>query len=593
MFLIILFAFLAGIVTILSPCILPLLPIVLSGTVSGGKRRPLGIITGFVASFTVFTLSLSALVQALGISPDLLRWIAAGVIIAFGLIMVIPPFKTVFMRLVSRLASRGMSAQQNISNKGFVSGLTLGVSLGLVWTPCVGPIMASVISLALSSTVDLGSVFITLSYSLGTAVPLFIIMRGGKSLMNRFSFFKKHSNTIQKVFGVLMLLTGLAILTGFDRQFQTSILTAFPGYGQGLTKIEDQGFINNAIAKRNNDLLKTTPTPEPGGNVSAGGTAPAAPTAKPARDTYEAQTHSLYDAITMGGPWINSAPINPSSLRGKVVLIDFWTYSCINCIRTLPYLTAWDKKYRGQGLVIIGVHSPEFAFEHETSNVKQAVKDFGIEYPVVQDNKFAIWRAFNNHYWPAHYFFNKSGELVSMHFGEGAYAESEQLIQKLLGESGPLAANEIKSTLSTTAGKTPETYLGYNRASSFASPDAGIQDTSHNYSLPSRLQKNQWALSGPWTQTAENIVARGGSTLELSFHAQKVYLVLGPADTGPAGEITVTVNGKAVNTADIKNGKLELKMYRLYELYNGDKPIDGLLRLKTTGPLKAYAFTFG
>ncbi len=593
MFLLILFAFLAGIVTILSPCILPLLPIVLSGTVSGGKTRPLGIITGFVVSFTVFTLSLSALIQALGISPDLLRWIASGVIIAFGLIMVIPPFKNVFMRLASRLASQGMSAQQNIPNKGFVSGLTLGVSLGLVWTPCVGPIMASVISLALSSSVDLGSVFITLAYSLGTAVPLFIIMQGGKSLMNRFSFFKKHSNTIQKVFGVLMLLTGLAILTGFDRRFQTSILTAFPGYGQGLTKIEDQGFINNVITQRNNELLKTTPTPKPAGDVAKGETPTAAPTAKPARDTHEAQTSSVYDAITMGGPWINSAPIKPSSLRGKVVLIDFWTYSCINCIRTLPYLKAWDKKYRDQGLVIIGVHSPEFAFEHETANVKQAVKDFGIEYPVVQDNDFAIWRAFNNHYWPAHYFFNKSGELVHMHFGEGAYAESEQHIQKLLGESGPLATDEIRSTLSTTAGKTSETYLGYRRASNFASPDAGIQDTLHNYSLPAHLQKNQWALSGPWTQTAENIVAQGGSTLELSFHAQKVYLVLGPADTGQAGKITVTVNGKAVDTADIKNGILDLETYRLYELYNGDKPIDGLLRLKTTGSLKAYAFTFG
>jgi cytochrome c biogenesis protein CcdA/thiol-disulfide isomerase/thioredoxin len=564
--LLILFAFLAGIVTILSPCILPLLPIVLSGTVSGGKTRPLGIITGFMASFTVFALSLSALVKALGISADIMRWIAAGVIIAFGLIMVIPQFKNAFMRLASRLASRGMSAQQNVPHKGFASGLALGVSLGLVWTPCVGPIMASVISLALGSSVDLGSVFITLAYSMGTAIPLFIIMQGGKSLLNRFSFFKTHGNAVQKVFGVLMLLTGIAILTGFDRRFQTGILTAFPGYGQGLTAIEDKGFINEALARRNNER-------------------PATPA--------EAQTKAMYDAIAMGGPWINSAPITPSSLRGKVVLIDFWTYSCINCIRTLPYLKAWDEKYRGQGLVIIGVHSPEFAFEHETPNVKQAVKDFGIEYPVVQDNDFAVWRAFSNRYWPAHYFFSKSGELVHMHFGEGAYAESERLIQKLLGESGSLAADEIESTVPTTMNPTPETYLGYGRARNFAGPDAGITDRVHTYSLPARLQKDQWALSGPWLQTAENIVAQGGSVLELSFHAQKVYLVLGPADTGWTGTIMVTVNGKAVTTADIRNGILELKKYGLYELYNGDAPADGLLRLETTGPLKAYAFTFG
>ncbi|MEJ2664548.1 MAG: cytochrome c biogenesis protein DipZ [Spirochaetia bacterium] len=593
MFLLLLFAFLAGIVTVLSPCILPLLPIVLSGSVSGGKRRPLGIITGFILSFTVFTLSLAALVQLLGISADVLRWIAAGIIIAFGLVIVIPFLKNAFTRLASKLASRGMSAQQNIKSKGFLSGLTLGVSLGLVWTPCVGPIMASVISLALSSSVDLGSVFITLAYAIGTAIPLFFIMQGGKTLLNKFSFFKKHSESIQRVFGVLMLLTGIAIFTGLDRQFQTAILTAFPTYGQGLTKIEDQGFINNAIKNRNNRLLDATPTPSPAGDAARGQTVAAAPTPKPAQDTYEAQKSSLYDAITMGGTWINSKPINPATLRGKVVLIDFWTYSCINCIRTLPYLTAWDKKYRDQGLVIIGVHSPEFAFERETANVKQAVEQFGIHYPVVQDNDFAVWKAFHNRYWPAHYFFNKSGELVHKHFGEGDYENSEKLIQKLLGEKSTLVTNEIKSTISTTREKTPETYLGYRRASSLASPDAGITDKEHFFSFPLHLKQDEWALYGSWIQAAENIIARGKSELELSFHAQKVYLVLGPTQKGEAGTITVTVNGKRVDTGDVKNGILTLKGYRLYELYSGDKPIDGLLRLKTSGPLRAYAFTFG
>jgi cytochrome c biogenesis protein CcdA/thiol-disulfide isomerase/thioredoxin len=570
MILLLLFAFLAGIVTILSPCILPLLPIVLSGTTGGGKARPWGIITGFVVSFTAFTLALTALVSLLGISADILRWIAGAFVIAFGLIMIIPPLKNLFTRLASRAVSGGVGPQEGPAKTGYWSGLALGVSLGLVWTPCVGPIMASVIALALTTTVDLGSVLITLFYSLGTAVPLFIIMQGGRTLLKKVPFLSRNSERIQRVFGVLMIFTGLAVVIGWDRQFQTMILNAFPGYGTGLTSIENQAFISNAITSREN-------------NLNSEGTPGSVP----------ANAAALDAALQLGGTWINSQPLGAAGLEGKVVLIDFWTYSCINCIRTFPYLKAWDVAYRDKGLVIIGVHSPEFAFEREEANVRRAVADFDLAYPVVQDNDYKIWSAFHNLYWPAHYFFDRTGNLVSRHAGEGGYEESEKLIQTLLATSGALASGNISPTLPTTLDRTPETYLGSLRVENFRSLEAGAVGEAQDYSIPENLPRDGWALAGKWIREQENIRALGQGALALNFRAQKVYLVLGPAEGSAPPEISVTVDGSAVNTVDVKDGKLKFDTYRLYVLYDGAAEISGVLKVETSGPLKAYAFTFG
>lgn len=561
MLILILFAFLAGVVTVLSPCILPVLPVILSGSAGGGKARPIGIISGFIISFTVFTLTLSAIVSALGISADILRWIAAVLILIFGLVMVVPPLKKAFMSLASRLAAR--DSQKPGKGNGYFSGLILGLSLGLVWTPCVGPIMASVITLALTASVDFGSVLITVAYSFGTAIPLFLIMIGGRTLLQKHPFFTKHSEKIHKGFGILMLVAAIAIFSGLDRQFQTFILDAFPGYGSGLTAIEDQEFIKEELEKMQSVQVD---------------------------DTEEVIS---YSTLKEGGPWINSEAIDPEGLKGKVVLIDFWTYSCINCIRTLPYLTAWDRKYRENGLVIIGVHSPEFAFEKEEDNVRDAVNDFNIEYPVVLDNEFKIWRSFHNRYWPAHYFFDKNGKLVYQHFGEGKYEESERMIQQLLNEAETsLVSKDIISTYPTTQGRTPETYLGFRRAENFASPEEVVKNETGIYSIPENLLQNNWALSGKWIIGSENITADGAGMLEIYFNAKDVYLVLGPV-TDDIPQITVTVDNVPVNTTDIDNGALELDTYRLYELFRGESAVKGLLRLETKGPVNAYAFTFG
>ncbi len=562
------FAFLAGIVTILSPCILPVLPVVLGSSAGGGKARPWGVVTGFIASFTVFTLTLSALVQALHFDPDLLRWIAAGLITLFGLVLVIPFLKDGFMRAATAISGRfALQASPQFGKKtpsGFFSGLLLGASLGLVWTPCVGPIMASVVSLALSQTVDAGSIFITLAYSAGTAVPLFLILQGGRSLLNRFPFFTRHSGAIQRIFGVLMLVTGIAILAGWDRGVETWLLKTFPNYGAGLTAIENQKVVREQLERRMG--LSTADT--------ASSQVPVAPF-----------SHA-------SGVWINSPPLTMASLRGKVVLVDFWTYSCINCLRTLPYLKAWYQKYNDKGLVIVGVHSPEFAFEHKESNVRQAVKDLGVTWPVVQDNKFGIWNAFHNHYWPAEYLFDKEGNLVESHFGEGGYAATERNIQKLLGTHETLAATTIPSTLPQSDDRTPETYLGWARASGFVGTGPLAPDQFAHYAIPQGMTTSQWALSGEWRVGKQIVESRGPASLTLKFRAQKVYLVINPIKNAPKTAF-VSVDGQAVTTADVHQGLLELDHDRLYELYAGSKEISGTLQVKFPGPVKIFSFTFG
>ncbi len=383
MIILIAFAFLAGIITILSPCILPILPIVLSGSF-GSKRKPLGIVVGFVLSFTLFTLFLSVLVKATGISADALRSLSIIIILIFGISLILPQFQVFMERLFSRLSGK-FAVKGN--HEGFHGGVFIGLSLGLVWTPCVGPIIASVITLAATSSVNFAAFFITLSYALGTAIPMLAIMIGGRSLFQKIPWLLPNTGKIKKVFGVLMILTAIGIFFNIDRKFQVFILDKFPSYGTGLTKIEE----NSAVKDQLNNIFQDGSKNSTGQTTTLGNYGPA-------------------PEIIPGGEWINSEPLQISSLRGKVVLVDFWTYTCINCIRTLPYLKDWNEKYRDKGLVIIGVHSPEFEFEKNVNNLNKAISDYEITYPVVQDNNFSTWSAYSNRYWPAKYLIDKDGE---------------------------------------------------------------------------------------------------------------------------------------------------------------------------------------
>src|SRR3989344_5062044 len=369
MLLLIVFAFLAGVVTILSPCILPVLPIVLAGSVGEGRRRPFGIVTGFVLSFTIFTLFLTTIVKATGISADSLRLVSVVVVFTLGLSLILPRLQALTERLFSKISKFSPK-----SGQGFSGGLILGLGLGLLWTPCVGPIIASVISLALTGSVNLAAFAITLAFSLGTAIPMFIVISTGRSVLGRL---QPYSSFIQKTFGVLMILTAIAIYFNLDRKFQTYVLQVFPKYGAGLTQLED-----NPGVKRQLDQLRTTPMP----------------TDKIGRPMNEFTDSQLSDyspapELIPGGEWFNlpagRQAVSIQDLRGKVVLVDFWTYTCINCIRTLPYLKSWHEKYSEKGLVIIGVHTPEFEFEKNPANVQKAIADFGLKYYVMQDKDYS------------------------------------------------------------------------------------------------------------------------------------------------------------------------------------------------------------
>lgn len=531
------FAFLGGIVTILSPCILPILPIILSGTVEEGKKRPLGIILGFVLSFTFFTLFLSSLVKATGLSADFLRNISVFILIGFGLSLLIPNFQKFIELLFSRIS--GVVSKGNKGN-GFIGGLFIGLSLGLLWTPCVGPILASIITLAATSTVTLNAIIITLAYSLGTAIPMFLIMYGGRNLLNKVTWLSKNTNKIQKGFGVLMIITALAIYLNFDRKFQAYILEKFPNYGIGLTKLED-----NKIVK---DELKNLENKEE--NIL---------------DDLKNNFNPIAPELIEGGQWFNSEPLKLLKLRGKVVLIDFWTYTCINCIRTLPYLKSWHEKYKDKGLVIIGIHTPEFEFEKNPENVKKAIDDFELKYPIMQDNDYATWKAYNNRYWPAKYFIDKDGKIRSKHFGEGAYDESEELIQKLLQETGTLSKEmPVNNPEYNILAKTPETYLGTIR----------------------KVDNKDLVFQGAWEFESERAKPAKGSNLEYIYEAKDVFLVMG-SEKNTSGKIKVFLDNKFLR-------EIEVKEYRLYEIIKLEKFGKYKLRLEFLDDnLELYAFTFG
>jgi len=533
-----LFAFLAGLVTILSPCIFPILPVILASSVTdtASRRRPYGIVTGFVLSFTFFTLFLSVLVKAFGVPAEILRTISIVVIAGFGVSLLSARVQKIIESLFSRLANLTPTTS---GKGGFGGGVLIGLSLGLLWTPCVGPILASVISLAVAGTVTFSALILTFAYSLGTAIPMLMIIRGGQQLIAKVPWLSKNTVKIQKAFGVVMILTAIGIYAGVDRSFQTYFINKFPNYGTGLTKVED----NATVLSQLEDVTKP--------KISLG------------------NKQSLAPELILGGKWFNlpkgteTRGLPLSDLKGKVVIVDFWTYTCINCQRTLPYLKAWYEKYHGQGLEIIGVHAPEFEFEKDPENVEKAIADFGIKYPVMQDNEFATWKAYQNHYWPAKYFIDKDGFVRYTHFGEGAYDESEKVIQELLKETGVEVSEELDTPTYQTYGRTPETYLGANRSD----PSSGVK------------------MVGTWTIGEEFASPPPNGELLMNFDAKNVYLVMRPEE-GPT-KVQVYLDGEMVKTVTVTEDGL----YTLVEL-----PTEGRHQLRLVfpdGKIELYAFTFG
>lgn len=529
-------------------------------------------IVGFVASFTFFTLFLSTLVRLIGIPATALRQVSTFILAILGLTLLVPKVQLVVEQLFSRIAQFTPNSQKRA---GFAGGVVIGFSLGLLWTPCVGPILASVISLAITGTVTVQAAIITLAYSLGTAIPMFAIMLTGSAALRKVPWLVRNTANIRKGFGVLMILTAIGIFFSIDRRFQAWILQTFPQYGVGLTKFED-----NEPVKQRLKNLREPPVDE----TMIG---------KPVSQLTQPKG-ILAPALIPGGEWFNSLPLQLSDLRGKLVLIDFWTYSCINCQRTLPYLRTWWNKYQNQGLVIIGVHSPEFEFEKKPSNVGQAIADFKLEYPVMQDNDFATWRAYQNRYWPAKYLIDKDGYIRYTHFGEGNYDETEMMIQELLQEAGaPVSADTIENSPYQIYARTPELYLGYSRIQYLASPERLLRDKPARYSSPDKLSANLFGFEGEWTIRQEYASPSKGSQLYLNFDSKEVFLVARPTDN--VGTIKVYLDGQMqAFGADNNDGVVTIDSDRLYKLIELDDPDRHELRIEFEDDnVEVYAFTFG
>lgn len=435
------FALLSGLMTVLSPCILPLLPIVLTST-AGGRRRPLGIVAGLVVSFSLATLLLARWIGTLALSANTLRSAAVFVIGLMGLTLLIPALNRAVERALSRLTTRLPHART--SGDGVGQGLLIGLSLGLLWVPCAGPILAAIIALTATQSVTANAVAVVVAYAVGAALPLLGIAYGGRSLVQRTQGLARRPLPMQRAFGLVMILTALLVALNVDQSASRWAANLLPeSWSTRLTAWERSPQVADQLdgLRPAESTAPAAPAPTPSaaqGGDSPSQTAtlppppPAAPTATPlvALDT-------LGPAPELRGiaHWINSEPLTLESLRGKVVLVEFWTFGCINCQRTLPYVTTWYDTYKDEGFVVIGVHTPEFAYEYETANVEQAVAEHGIGYPVAQDNEFKTWRAYDNHYWPAHYFIDAEGNIRYLHIGEGKYEESELVIQQLLAEA--------------------------------------------------------------------------------------------------------------------------------------------------------------
>lgn len=557
------FAFISGLITIFAPCIWPLLPIVLSATTSGGHKKPLGITLGIVTSFTFFTLSLSYILKIIPFDPEILRLFAVVVIGVLGLTLVIPKLSAYLEGVVSKFSqviNQRLQRSGQTQSTGFGSGFITGFALGLIWTPCAGPILATIATLASTQAVNWQIVLVTLAYVTGVGIPLFGFALLGRRIFTKSRLLNKYTGRVQQVFGVIMILTAVAIFTNYDKFLQAKLLDTFPGYANFVVDLESNPNVKQELQqlKNSNQSLFTQPS-DSSSVLPVLGKAP--------------------DFVGINH-WLNSEPLTLSALRGKVVLIDFWTYTCINCIRTLPHITAWDEAYKEQGLVVVGVHTPEFEFEKDTDNVKQAIAQYDIQYPVAQDNDYRTWRAYDNHYWPAHYLIDAQGQVRYISFGEGDYDKIEQAIKDLLLEAGIRNIGNVTNTNVTTETVegvlTPETYLGSARANQVKTP---------------------FTLIGDWDVQSEYIESINDSAVEIQFTAEKVFLVISPQTVN--NQIRVVLDGQVIDPTvagnDIKNGQVQLDMERLYnlvDLKNGAGTHTLRLEFEDSG-IKAFAFTFG
>ncbi|MFC3207729.1 cytochrome c biogenesis protein DipZ [Aquamicrobium soli] len=580
-------AYLAGVLTIVSPCILPVLPFVFARTDKPFVQNGLPMLAGMALTFALVA-SLAAVAGGWAVEAN--RWgrIAAMALLAlFGLTLLLPGLSARLTRpLVDLGAKLSLSAEQG-KRGGVWSSLLLGVATGLLWAPCAGPVLGLILTGAALQGANAQTSLLLAAYAAGAATSLALALLIGGRVFAAMKRSLGIGEWIRRGLGAAVLAAVVAIALGLDTGFLTNVSLA------GTTKLE-QGLLDRF------NVASGSGAPQNGETTVAMQPQALSTEALPVEGTFP----SLGGAIE----WLNSPPLTPQALKGKVVLVDFWTYSCINCLRALPYVRAWADKYKDQGLVVIGVHTPEFAFEKNVDNVRKAAADLGVTYPVAIDNNYTVWRAFNNQYWPAHYFIDAEGRIRHHHFGEGEYDQSERVIQQLLAEANgkPMSGDlvSVKATGAEAASDwnevaSPETYVGYSRAENFISPGGAVSDEAHAYSVGNPAL-NEWGLSGNWTVGKEQAVLNeAGGGIVYRFHARDLHLVLGPAADGKPVRFRVTIDGKAPGNdhgmdTDAE-GQGTVTGQRLYQLIRQGGAIrDRTFEIRFLDPgVSAYAFTFG
>jgi cytochrome c biogenesis protein CcdA/thiol-disulfide isomerase/thioredoxin len=571
-------AFIGGLLTIISPCILPVLPFVFSRADQPFRRSGLPLLAGMAVTFAgvaaLATYAGSWIVRANQIG----RWLAIVIFAIMGLALLFPAIAEFISRPFVRIGDR---VQRDAGAKpGIGKSLLLGFSTGLLWAPCAGPILGLILTGAAIQGVSAHSVFLLLAFALGAGASLALALLAGNKV---FALMKRSLGAeewIRRGLGVAVLAGVIAIAFGWD----TGILRRLSlGSTSGVEQTLLERFHPIAYARSSET----------------------APAATQVQLTNEGSMPGLDGAVA----WLNSPALKTKELRGKVVVVDFWTYSCINCLRSVPYVEAWSEKYKNDGLVVIGVHTPEFAFEKDKGNVTKAVQDLKITYPVAIDSDYAIWKAFNNQYWPAHYFIDAQGNIRYHHFGEGKYAESEEVIQQLLKEknaglktSGFVQVNASGSQAAADVNdvQSPETYIGYSRQKSYVSPEKIKQDSDAVYTAPARLHVNDWGLAGKWKVSDEHAtLSAAPGKIIFRFHARDLHLVLGPGKNGKPIRFRVLLDGAPPQDdhgVDIDGkGDGTVKEYRLYQLIRQKGKVeDRTFEIEFLDPgVQAFAFTFG
>ncbi|MGW8420328.1 cytochrome c biogenesis protein DipZ [Comamonas sp. HJ-2] len=609
--LLIVLAYLGGVLTIVSPCILPVLPFVFSRANQPFVRNGLPLLAGMALTFAIVA-SLAAVGGGWVVAANQYgRWLALALVAVFGLTLLLPHLSE---RLTRPLVTAGSRLSESVQQDGtpkMASSVLLGIATGLLWAPCAGPILGLILTGAALLGANTTSTLLLLAYAAGAATSMAAALLLGGRVFAALKRSLGAGEWVRRGLGAAMLAGVAAIALGIDTGVLARLSTASTGgLEQKLVERLNQPHGEDPKTMRGNPgtmMRGASQAPAEGAAMMSAGAAMRM--SGPSNKALALPDEGIAPSLGGATQWLNSKPLSGQDLRGKVVLVDFWTYSCINCLRTLPYVKAWAEKYRDQGLIVVGVHAPEFAFERDIGNVSKAMKDLGINYPVAVDNQYAIWRAFKNQYWPAHYFIDATGRIRHHHFGEGGYAESERVIQQLLQEAGSsqstmglteVDAGGVQLAANMDEVASPETYLGYERAENFLSTPKAVPDRTATYREPERPRLNTWGLAGQWMVGAESALLTGPSgSIVYRFKARDLHLVLSPGPDGKPVRFKVRIDGKPPGTAhgvDVAaDGSGTVTGQRLYQLVRQSGVITEhtfSIEFLDSG-VSAYAFTFG